>query len=377
MLTRGFTEDITTGLARHAQLFVIGRESALVFGEGARNAQDVGQAAGVRFVVEGSLRWAPGRVRITAKLVHAADEAVIWADQYDGPDEQLFAFQDEIVGRTVAAVVQSVDRQSHQRSRHSRTESLSAYELFLRGRELRRTHSPANAPAAELLLERATLLDPDFAPAHAELAFLQHFYIGMRVGTRTRAERLEQGFMLARRAYALAPDLPFASLALGNLYLRAHEHDEADRWARRSVRLGPGDAESYVGLANVLQFAGRSEEALELMHIANRYNPIRPPMHEFNLARALAWTGRFEQALPVAQSCKGRAPGFWPCTMVLAVTLAHLGRLTEAAATLAEWRAQCGFDAPQAYLDHGETVPGPEFDRLREGLWLAGLARPT
>ena len=372
-LTRGFTEDITTGLARYAQLFVIGRESAVAFGEGARDARAVGHAAGVRFVVGGSLRWAPGRVRITAKLVQAEDEAVLWAEQYDGPDDQLFAFQDEIVGRIVAALVESVDRQGHRRARHSRPDSLSAYELFLQGRELRRTFTPAHFPAAEELLERAAALDPDFAPAHAELAFLQHFYIGMRIGTHSRAELLARGFRHARQAYALAPDLPFASQALGSLHLRAHDHAEAEHWTRRAVRLGPGDAESYVGLANVLQFAGRSEEALELIHTANRYNPIRPPMQEFNLARALAWTGRFEQALPVAQSCKSRAPNFWPCTMVLAVTLAHLGRIPEAAAALAEWRAQCGFDAPQAYLDHGETLPGPEFDRMSEGLHLAGL----
>ena len=178
MLARGLSEDITTGLARYAQLFVIGRESAVAFGEGARDARSVGQAAGVRFVFQGSLRWSAGQVRITAKLVQAEDEAVVWADRFDGPDEQLFAFQDEIVGRIVAALVDSVDRQSHRRARHSGTDSLSAYELFLQGRELRRTIVPANFPQAELLLERATALDPDFAPAYGELAFLQHYYLG-------------------------------------------------------------------------------------------------------------------------------------------------------------------------------------------------------
>ena len=124
----------------------------------------------------------------------------------------------------------------------------------------------------------------------------------------------------------------------------------------------------------MLSFAGRSEEAIELMHTANRYNPIRPPLHEFYLARALAWTGRFDLALPLAQSCLGRAPGFWPCNMVLAVVLAHLGRTVEAATVLGEWQRQCGSGAPRAHLDHGDTVPGPEFDRMRDGLRLAGLA---
>ena len=210
------------------------------------------------------------------------------------------------MGRIVAALVESVDRQSHRRARHSGTKSLSAYELFLQGRELRRAAAPANFGGAELLLERATALDPDFAAAYAELAVVQHYYLGLRSGTRSRAEQIERGLQMARRAYELAPDLPFASLVLGNLYVRAHHYAEAERWSSRAIRLGPGDAENYAGLANVLSFfADRSEEAIELMHTANRYNPIRPPLHEFYLARALAWTGRFEQALPLAQSCMG------------------------------------------------------------------------
>lgn len=374
MLARGFTEDVTTGLARYPQLFVIGRESALAFGEAARDARAIGHAAGVRFVVQGSLRWNSGQVRITAKLVQAEDEAVVWADHFDGADDQLFTFQDEIVGRIVAALVDSVDRQSQRRLRYSGTDSLSAYELFLQGRELRRTIVPAHFPAAESLLERATALDPDFAPAHAELAFVQYYAINLRSGTGSRAEKLERGLRHARRAYELAPDLPFASLVLGNLHIRAGDFAEGERWSRRAIRLGPGDAENYAGLANVLSFAGRSEEAIELMHTANRYNPIRPPLHEFYLARALALAGRFEEALPLAHSCMGRAPGFWPCKFMLVVVLAHLGRITEAAAALAEWRQQCGAGAPQEHLRRGDWLPGPEFDRLREGLRLAGLA---
>jgi TolB-like protein len=376
MLARGFTEDVTAGLARYAQLFVIGRESAVAFGEGARDARSVGQAAGVRFVVQGSLRWNAGQLRVAAKLVQAEGEAVIWADHFDGADDQLFAFQDEIVARIVAALVESVDRQSHRRSRrHSGTDSLSAYELFLQGRELRRTILPANFPQAEALLERATALDPDFAPAYGELAWLQYYYIGTGTGIHDGAVHLERGLQMARRAYELAPELPLVSMVLGNLHMRVRDFAEAERWSRRAIRLGPGDAENYAGLANVLSFlADRSEEAVELMHMANRFNPIRPPLHDFYLARALAWSGRFEQALPIAQSCLSRAPGFWPCAQVLVVALAHLGRTAEAAAGLSDWQSQCGIDAPRLHLERHVKLPGPEFDRMREGLRLAGLA---
>ena len=104
---------------------------------------------------------------------------------------------------------------------------------------------PANFPQAELLLERATALGPDFAPAYAELAFLQHYYLGLRSGTRSRPEQVERGLQLARHAYELSPDLPFASLVLGNLHMRANDNVETERWCRRAIRLGPGDAENY------------------------------------------------------------------------------------------------------------------------------------
>ena len=353
---------------------MIGRESAVAIGEGALDERAMGRAVGVRFVAQGSLRWSPGQIHVNVKLVRAETGTVAWADRFDGADDQFFAFQDEIVARIVATLVDSVDRQSHQQPRRGGTDSLSAYGLFLQGRELRRTATPANFAQAQLLLDSAVALDPNFAPAHGELAYVQHFSIGLHIGAGSRAEKLERGLRLARRAYELAPDLPFAGLVLGNLHMRAHDHAAAERWARRAIRLGPGDAENCAGLANVLSFVGRSEEAVELMHTANRYDPILPPFHEFYLARALAWTGRFDAALPLAQSCVNRTPGLWVCKVVLVVALAHLGRITEAAAALADWRAQCGHEAPQNYLDRGDTLPGPEYDRMRNGLRLAGLA---
>lgn len=110
------------------------------------------------------------------------------------------------------------------------------------------------------------------------------------------------------------------------------------------------------------------------MHTANRYDPIRPPFHAFYLARALAWTGRFEEALPLARSCMDRTPGFWPCAAVLIVALAHLGRIAEAASVVSQWQEACGDIAPLAYMQGHDAQPGVEMNRMREGFRLAGLA---
>ena len=176
------------------------------------------------------------------------------------------------MARIVAALVDSVDRQSHQQPRRGGTDSLSAYGLFLQGRELRRTATPANFAQAQLLLDSAAALDPNFAPAHGELAYVQHFSIGLHIGAGSRADQDSPGPAIKTRSRSQICTL-------------AHHRQQ-----------------------------------------------------------------------------------------VLVVALAHLGRIAEAAAALADWRAQCGHEAPQNYLDRGDTLPGPEYDRMRDGLRLAGLA---
>jgi adenylate cyclase len=270
----GLTEDILTALARFTQLVVIARNSTFVYKGRAVSIADVGRDLNVRYVLEGSVRRSGERVRVTAQLIEASTSAHLWAERYDRTLTDIFALQDEITERIVTTLVSNIQRSIIEQARRKPTGSLGAYELFLHGREQRDLSRYEGMVAAEASFERAIALDPDFALAHAELAYIQYIYMTWRVDPAQRNAQLAKGFANARRALELEASLPLANRVLGNLHLRACEHDEAIRWSQRAVALNPGEAESYAWLANVLSYAGRSAEALEQLDHARRLDPL-------------------------------------------------------------------------------------------------------
>jgi adenylate cyclase len=227
--------------------------------------------------------------------------------------------------------------------------------------------------AAEALLERAIALDPGFALAHAELAYIQYVHVTWRANPGQRDAQLAKGFAHARRALELQASLPLANRVLGNLHLRAGEHDEAIRWSRRAVALNPGEAESYAWLANVLSYTGGSAEALEQLEHARRLDPLHPPAWDFYIGRALVHLGRYEEALPWLAACARRAVAFGHGQRYRAAALAHLGRLDEALEVLADPVATNGYASICAIRSFESYVEGVEFDRLIEGLRSAGF----
>ena len=250
----GLTEDILTALARFNQLTVIARNSTFVYKGRAVAIADVGRDLNVRYVLEGSVRRSGDRLRVTAQLIEAATAAHRWAERYDRTLTDIFALQDEITERIVTTLVSNIERSIIEQARRKPPGSLGAYELLLQGREQRNASSYEGMAAAEALFERAIALDPDFALAHAELAYIQYVLVTWRIDPAQRDAQLAKGFVHARRALALEASLPIANRVLGNLHLRADEHAEAIRWSQRAVVLNPGEAESYAWLANVLSY---------------------------------------------------------------------------------------------------------------------------
>jgi adenylate cyclase len=369
----GLTEDILTALARFTQLVVIARNSTFVYKGRAASIADVGRDLSVRYVLEGSVRRSGERVRVTAQLIEAATSAHLWAERYDRTLTDIFALQDEITERIVTTLVSNIQRSIIEQARRKPPGSLGAYELLLQGREQRDRSGYEAMVAAEALFTEAIALDPDFALAHAELAYLQYVYVTWRADPAQRDVQLAKGFAHARHALELGASLPLANRVLGNLHLRAGEHDEAIRWSRRAVALNPGEAESYAWLANVLSYAGRSAEALEQLEHARRLDPLHPPLWDFYIGRALLHLGRYQEALVWLEACSRRVPGFGHARRFIAAALSQLGRPDEARAALPDATAMPHYPSIGDIIRWESYQEGVELERLVEGLRKAGM----
>ena len=167
----GMVEDITTGLSHIKWLFVIARNSSFTYKGKAVDVRQVGRELGVRYVLEGGVRKASNRLRITAQLIEAESGAHLWADKYDGALDDVFELQDRITDSVVGVVEPSVRRSEIERSRRKRPENLDAYDLFLRSLPHMQSRMPHGGRIAIPLLEKALELDPDYAAAHAHLAW--------------------------------------------------------------------------------------------------------------------------------------------------------------------------------------------------------------
>jgi adenylate cyclase len=368
----GLTEDILTALARFTQLTVIARNSTFVYKGRRASIADVGRDLNVGYVLEGSVRRSGKRLRITAQLIEAATSAHMWAERYDRTTTDIFELQDEITEQIVTTLVSNIERRIIEQTRRKPPHSLGAYELLLQGREQRNTSRYEGMLAAEALFEQAVALDPGFALAYAEIAYIQYVHVTWRVTPERRDTALTKGFASARRALALEASLPLANRVLGNLHLRASEHADAVTWAERAVVLNPGEAESYAWLANVLSYVGRSAEALEQLAHARRLDPLHPPLWDFYIGRALFHLGRYEEALSSFDICARRGLSFhW--RLYMAAGLAQLGRQDEARAVLLDPAATRTYGSIGDIRRFESYLESVEWDRFLEGLRMAGL----
>jgi adenylate cyclase len=370
----GLTKDILAALARFNQLTVIARNATFVYKGRAIRIVDCGRDLNVCYVVEGSVRRSFNRIRVAAQLIEAATSAHLWADRYDRAITDIFELQNEITERIVTALVSNIERHIIEQARHKLPGSLGAYESFLQGRAQRDRAQYEGMLAAEALFETAVALDPDFALAHAEIAYIQYVYVTWRIDPERQDALLAKGFMHARRALRLESSLPLANRVLGILHLRAREHSDAVVRLERAVALNPGDAESHAWLANVLSYVGRSAEALDQLAHAIRLDPLYPPLWDFYVGRALLHLGRYHEAVDRLAICERRGLTVgWHWRRYLAAALAHSGRLDEAHAALAEVAALQGYGSIREIYRSDSYMESVELDRLVEGLRKAGL----
>jgi adenylate cyclase len=329
----GITEDLITDLSKLSGLFVISRNSAFLYKGKAVKPEQVRQELGVKFMLEGSVRKAGTRVRITAQLIDTTSGYHLWAERYDRELQDIFALQDEVTQKIVAALQVKLTEGEQKRLGHAPTQNLEAYECLLRGLEFYRRRTPGTNAQARQLFERAVALDPQFAAAHAWLgrAYMTEYLFQWS----DDQHLMEHAADLARRAVALDEFLPVAHQTLAYVHLGERQHDQAIAAARRAVALDPNDADACVTLGEILSCAGQAEEGVPLVEKALRLDPHYPASYLFALGQAYYLAGRNDEAILAFQRLLTRNPEHQRGHFLLAMVYADAGREQEARVEMA------------------------------------------
>ena len=368
----GITEDIITSLSKLSQLMVIARNSSFTYKGRAIRVQLVGKELGVRYVIEGSVRKAGNRVRITAQLIDCATGGHLWAERYDRDLTDIFAVQDEVTAEIVAAMEVTLTTDDQRRLVSKGTDNLEAYDCFLRAREQWWRLSKEGNSNAEAMLERAIKLDPGFSKPYAWLSSvrLYEYISGWRGGSK---RSLDQGCDLAQKAVKLDETDSEAHTALGSACLWNREHERATAEYERAIALDPNNARAHVELGWVLHYSGRSAEAIEPINWGMRLDPQYPDFCLYFLAQVYFRLGQFDEAISLLKRRIIRKPDTDISRVLLAATYGHLGRVDDARA---QWADALAVNPNFSLEQRRQVLPykdPADFEHILDGLRKAGL----
>jgi TolB-like protein/Flp pilus assembly protein TadD len=362
----GMTEDLITDLARLAGILVIARNSVFTYKGKVVKPDQVGRELGVRYMIEGSVRKANGRIRITAQLVDAATGYHLWAERYDRDLQDIFAVQEEIARRITAALAVRLTTEEEKHMGRPYTSSQVAWEYFMRGAELYRRFKPKDNAHARDLFEKAIDLDPEFARAYANLA-ATHRQDWSFAWTQDPQTSKELAYRMAQKAVELArgeldpkPSLPYALQQLAYVLLYNGQHQSAEDAVKEAVQDNDNYADGYAVWAHVLIYRGKPEEALSKTQKAIDRNPKYPALYDYHRGQAyFVWgfltsgkdpdsSSRYYEAERYLREALSRNQYFRPARSYLVAVLSELGRQDEA---VAEMAIQRDMGRPQASQD--------------------------
>jgi adenylate cyclase len=328
----GMVEEIITALSRFKSLFVIARNSSFTFKGKAVDVKEVGRRLGVRYVLEGSLRKAAGKVRITVQLIDAVTGAHIWADRFERDLSDVFALQDDVTVAVVSAVEPKLLQTEIARAAGRRPENLTAYDFYLRARQQFYLATPEGLAEAIRLAHRALELDPrfSFAAALAGLCHQQNVVFGY--ANDPQFERKE-AVRLLRLAMSLDDGDPdtLAFMSAISAFMVGDSETEMEM-ADRAVALNPNSHPAWSCRGWVYRVAGLPEEAIRSFQRAIRMSPVDPRLHLTfaGIGMALIDLGRFDEAIVAGKKAQRQNPSYSPAYRCLASAFAHLGRDAEA-----------------------------------------------
>jgi adenylate cyclase len=331
----GITEEIITALSKVQNLFVIARNSTFTYKDKPVKVQQVAEELGVRYVLEGSVRRAGDKVRITAQLIDATTGKHLWAERYDRELQDIFSVQDEITKKIVTALQVKLTEGEEARIYAKGTDNLDAYLKVMQLYAIIRDAKPEDIVLARQLAREAIALDPNWPLTYWALSWTYVFDVFFGL-TKTPAKSLEQAYELGQKALALDENLGAAHYILSVTYTLKKQHEKAIEHGKQAVTLNPNGASFYGNLARLLMNSGRPEESIPLFKKAHRLNPFAGGSQYYNFGYALWMMGQYKEAIAAGKEARSRAPNDMFSHLLLAATYIELGRDEEARASAAE-----------------------------------------
>ena len=353
----GLVEDITTALSCIRSLFVIARNSAFTYKGRAVDVRQVGRDLGVRYVLEGSVRRAGDRVRITGQLVDAITGAHLWGDRFDGVLDNVFDLQDRITQRVAGSIEPRLQRAEIERAQRKATQDLGAYDYYLRGLAILHEGSGEAARTAHKLFVKATELDRDYGAAYGLAAFSAGRMKSSGL-LNASAPEVTEGVRLAWLAAQIGRDDPtalsYAALPLSVLGLNP---EAGARLIDRACVLNPNSAMAWYVSGQTRNFLGETTTAIAHFERAIRLSPVDPLLHQFlgGMSAALNMEGRHDEAVAVAKRAVVEQPNHVATRHALVVAYALAGRLDEARQAMQEALRM----APQMRISRMADWSGP------------------
>ncbi|MGO7534176.1 tetratricopeptide repeat protein [Rhizobium leguminosarum] len=368
----GISEDIITDLSKLSELHVIARNSSFVYKNVTASVPEMAKALGVRYVLEGSVRKAGNRVRVTAQLIDASNGGHIWASRFDRDLTDIFAVQDELTQEIVAALRLNLTHGDQDRLAQGRALNVDAYELLLRGREQASAHTRTGNRAARSLAADAIAIDPQYAAAQALISFT-HVLDYVNAWSTDPEGSLRIGMDLAQQAVEMAEEQPNGRFALGMACMWNRELDRAQAEVQQGLALQPNSAELLLLMAHIQIFSGDPAGALETLDASMRLDPHHPEILFQFRADAHFSLGEYEQALAAIEQRLQQNSQSETAYALLASCYGHLDRPEESRQA---WEKALRINPDFSVERRRRVLPfrNPEdFDRRVEGLRKAGL----
>jgi adenylate cyclase len=331
----GITEEIIAALSSVPKLFVIARNSTFTYKGKPVKVQQVAEELGVRYVLEGSVRKAGDKIRITAQLIDALNGHHLWAKQYDRNLKDIFAVQDEITKKIITAMQVKLTAGEDVKAAARGTNNLEAYLKCLQADVLIKRMNPECNALGRQLAEEAIALDPEYAWAYYTLG--RTYTVEVWLGTtKFPKQSIAKAMELWQKTIALDDTLAEAYSRLGFLYSMTRQHDKGVAEAEKAVALNPNSAGAHFYLGKTLFFAGKAEESIPEYKKAMRLNPIPPSMYLWSLGLSYAYTGQYEEATTWCEKAVCQEPNDLFAHLMMTVVYSLSGREEGARAEAAE-----------------------------------------